>query len=68
MKNLTEENFCDVVVVADKYDDKTLMSKAQHFFNKKKNEIFATSEWNCLLANNYYLAGRLMVEMIDKKN
>lgn len=66
MKNLTVENLCEIVILADKYDDTKLLSAAQCFFNKNLNSVFVTSEWNDLLNNNRRLANKLLLEMSSK--
>lgn len=66
VKDLTIEQFCDVVILADKYDDAELLSAAQCFFNENLSKVFATCEWNDLLNNNRRLANKLLMEMSSK--
>lgn len=67
MENLTVKNTCDAVILADKYDDVQLISSAQKFFNENYNEVFETTEWECLMKNNYRLANKLLKKMPKKK-
>lgn len=67
MENLTVENACDAVILADKYDDAQLLSSAQSFFNENYNDVFQTTEWELLMKNNYRLANKLLKEMPKKK-
>lgn len=62
-ENLTVVNVCDVVILADKYDDAQLLSSAQKFFNENYKEVFQTTEWECLMKNNYRLANKLLKEI-----
>lgn len=66
MNNLTVENLCEIVILADKYDDVKLLSAAQCFFNKNLSKVLVTSEWECLLKTNYRLANKLMINMSSK--
>lgn len=67
MECLKVENVCEIVVFADKYDEKDLFSKAQEFFTENAREIFTTSEWECLLKKDYRIANKLLVEMSKVK-
>lgn len=66
MQNLTVEILCDVVVLADKYDEENLLSAAQKFFNESCSEILDTSDWDSLVKNNYRLSKKLLKEMCRK--
>lgn len=67
MNNLTVENLCEIVTLADKYDDVKLLSAVvQSFFNKNLRKVLVTSEWECLLKTNYRLANKLMIDMSSK--
>ena len=67
MCNLTLQNVCDVVSLADKYDETSLLSAAQDFFNKNLQEILRSREWVELFKNNFRLANSLLVEMSKAK-
>lgn len=67
MQNLTVQNICDVVVLADKYDEAVLYSTAQEFFNGKLKEILKTVEWESFLKINYRLANKLLIGMSESK-
>lgn len=66
MKNLTVEILCDVVVIADRYEEMNLLSAAQDFFNENFSKILDTSEWDSLVENNYCLSKKLLKEMSSK--
>lgn len=66
MDNLTVENVCDVVIMADKYEEINLLDAAQEFFNKHRDEIFDTSEWDSLVRNNYDLSKKMLKGMSSK--
>lgn len=66
MENLSVENVCDVVILADKYEEFKLLSAAQDFFNKNLGEIFDTSQWDSLVKNNYRLSKMLLKKMSSK--
>lgn len=63
IENLTVENLCEIVILADKYDDAKLISAAQCFFNKNLHKVFESSEWVGLMTNNRRLANKLLLEM-----
>lgn len=65
-ENITVEHVCDVVIMADKYDDSKLLSAAQCLFNKNLNNVLVTSEWDSLMKNNHRLANKLLLEMSTK--
>lgn len=67
-ENMTEENFREVVILADKYGDARLFSAVQGFFSKDPSKIMDTIEWKCLLENNYDLAKELLKGMATKFN
>lgn len=67
IQNLTVENVCDVVILADKYDEEMLFSVAQEFFNENFKQIVKTCEWASLLKNNYRLGNKLLIEMSESK-
>lgn len=67
MQNLTVQNVCDVVTMADQYDDTSLLSSTQTFFNKNLKEILVTNEWVDLFKKNFRLANKLLVEMSNAK-
>lgn len=67
MQNLTVQNVCDVVTLADQYEETSLLSSAQKFFNKNLKGIFVTSEWEDLFKKNFRLANKLLVEMSNEK-
>lgn len=62
-RNLKLENFFDVIVFAEEYDNKKLQDAAQEFFNKNLRKIFETPEWKNLLENNFNLANKLLIAM-----
>lgn len=65
---MTEENFREVVILADKYGDERLFSVVQGLFNKNLIKILDTSDWECLLKHNYGLAKELLKGMATKFN
>lgn len=65
-QNLTEENVCDAVILADLYDETKLMSAAQAFFNKSLSKIAMTIEWENFMKNNYRLANKLIIQLSKK--
>lgn len=65
-QNLTKENVCDAVILADLYDETNLMSAAQVFFNKNLSQIVLTAEWENLMKNNYRLANKLIIKLSTK--
>lgn len=66
IENLSVENICKVIILADRCDDAKLLSAAQSFFNKNLSKVLVTSEWECLLKTNYRLANKIMIEMSSK--
>lgn len=65
-QNLTEENVCDAVILAELYDETKLMSTAQAFFNKNVSKVVVTTAWEDLIKNKYRLANKLIIEMTSK--
>lgn len=61
--NLNTKYFCNVVVLAEDYDDANLLAAAQNFFNRNLSEIFATAEWKNLMKSNNNLANSLLMQM-----
>lgn len=66
MENWTIETLCDVVILADKYDDANLLSAAQCFFTKHLSDILVTPQWGCFMENNHRLANTLLIAMSSK--
>lgn len=66
MHCITEENLCDVVKLAELYDETMLMSAAQVFFNLNLTKVVA--EWEILMENNPQLANKLISDMSPKSN
>ena len=66
MRNLTVENICDVVTLAEQYDEEELHSAAQVFFSKNVGRVLSTVKWETLLQENYRLANKLLKEMATK--
>lgn len=67
MQNLTVENFCDVAVLADRYNEMRLVSAVQGFFNRNVSHILETDEWKILLQQNLNLANKHIIEMSKSK-
>lgn len=64
IENLRREGeFCDAVILADRYNESKLLSKCQDVFNEYFNDIVKTTEWECLMENNYRLASKLLKKM-----
>ena len=68
MENLTIENLCDVVILANKYDDTKLLSAAQSFFNENLRKVLLTREWSRFMVDNHRLANELLLEMSKMKD
>lgn len=67
IESLTADNVCDIVKLADKYDDEKLLFGAQDFFNENWSKIFVTTEWVNLLKNDYRLGSKLLIELSKAK-
>lgn len=67
MQCLAIENVCEIVMLADKYDETRLFTASQDFFNENVTKILLTSEWQRLMKNDYRLANKLLVEMSKVK-
>lgn len=65
-QNLKIDNFCDIVVLAEEYDEALLFSAAQKFFNRNLRDILASDEWKTLFRKNFTLANNLLLEMATK--
>lgn len=64
IENLRREgDFCDAVIFADRYNESELLSGCQDIFNEYFNDIVKTTEWECLMDNNYRLASKLLKNM-----
>lgn len=64
IENLRREgDFCDAVIFADRYNEPKLLSGCQNIFNEFFNDIVKTTEWECLMDNNYRLASKLLKNM-----
>lgn len=62
LENMTARNFSDTAILAQKYDDRKLISGAQEYFNTYPNKVVETSEWDQLTKkyssiSNKYLNG-----------
>lgn len=67
MHNLTVQNICDVMVLADKYDEAMLYSAALEFFNGNFEDILKTSEWRNFIKINSCLANKLLITVTKSK-
>lgn len=63
---LTEDNICEVVILSDLYEEVTLFSAAQEFFNKNADKVVETIHWENLMKDNYLLTNQLIKGMISK--
>lgn len=66
LQSLSVENVCDIVVLADDYNEDELFCTAQDFFNQNLIEIFATDTWNSLLRSKPSLVQKLLTTMATK--
>lgn len=64
--HLNVENVCDVVALADEYDETNLLVAAQTFFIRNLTEIFETAGWKELFKRNFFLANKLLIQMTSK--
>lgn len=64
--NMMAENVCDVIALAEEFDERNLLAVAQDFFNSNLKEIFSTDEWKTLFRSNFDLANKILVEMASK--
>lgn len=62
MHNITTENVCEIVILADAYDEASLFSAVQRYFNENFKKIVTTSDWENLLKKNFRLANKLLIE------
>lgn len=67
IKNLAVDNVCEIVILADKHDDKKLASATQDFFTENYSAVFLTTDWDNLMRNDYRLAKKLLIEMSKVK-
>lgn len=65
---LDEDNVCDVMFLADMYDDTKLMAAAHDFFNIYTSKIVATAKWESLIENNFPLANKFITEEKRRRN
>lgn len=66
IENLTVEHFCDTVILADRHNDAKLLRAAQCFFTKNLRNVLVTSQWECLLKDNFSLGNKLLIGMSSK--
>lgn len=66
IENLTVEHFCDTVILADRHNDTKLLRAAQCFFTKNLSKVLVTSQWECLLKDNFSLGNKLLIGMSSK--
>ncbi|GFR23874.1 tdpoz1 [Trichonephila clavata] len=57
--NLSPENACDLLILADRHHDEDLKSKAEKFILNDE-EIFDTNRWKLFMKTNLQLAADLM--------
>ena len=70
IENFTVEKFCEVVLLAEKYNDASLMSSIEYFFHENAGEIIQTPDWEYLIQTSPSSTTKLMAkfkEMTEEK-
>lgn len=65
MRNITVENICNIVCVAEQYEETGLFCAAQTFFDRNTNAIVDTAHWDALMETNPRLANKLIKGMVS---
>lgn len=63
MQSLSVESFCDVAILAVRYDERELIQLAAQFLRNNITEIFSSMEWDMLLTYNPSLANELVIQI-----
>lgn len=65
-KNLSVENFYEILILADQFSESKLLTDVQCFFNKNFEDIVSSKNWESFLMNHLRLANNLLKQMAPK--
>lgn len=63
-KSLSVDNFCDVITVALRHDEKHLFQLAVEFFKKNVANIIVTVKWQQFMSENSTRANELFIQLL----
>lgn len=65
-KNLELENFCDILVLCDQFNDPKLLIEVERYFRENVDKVVSSENWELLLENNFRPACNLLKQMAPK--
>lgn len=65
-KGLSVENFGEILILCDQFDENVLLAGVQRFFNENFEVIVSSKTWETLLKLNFRLANNLLKGMAPK--
>lgn len=65
-KNLSVENFYEILILGDQFCESKLLTDVQCFFNKNFEDIVYSKNWESFLINHLRLANNLLKQMAPK--
>lgn len=63
VKNLSVENFCDIITLSSRYEDSVLLQSASQFFVENSPEILKNEKWLPFLKENPDAANKLIIKL-----
>ncbi|XP_054720619.1 speckle-type POZ protein-like [Uloborus diversus] len=64
--DISIENVCDIVEVADLHDDESLIKELKSFLSKNGKKIIKTEKWKDICKNNPVLCGKMFEWAFDE--
>lgn len=63
VKNISVDNFCDIMIIGEQFDEDKLLAEAQDFFNENFEEIVSSKSWESFLGKYFRIANNLLKAM-----